>query len=325
MNVLVIGLGSIGLRHLNNLVHLKIKKISVVRRNKKAHENFNIYDSIESAFKNEIFSHVIISNPSSLHFKAFKKVIINNVSKIYLEKPIATNLKDGLEILNLSKKYPNTSVIVGYDLRFDPGLNKIKNIIDSKVLGSLISFQSEVGQYLPDWRPHQDYRNGMSAVKKLGGGVMLDLIHEYDYINWLLGPIIKIVGFHDKISSLEIETEDISKVIMQTKCGAIGTISLDYIQKKLVRNCKLVFSNGIITWDNTKSKVSWKLNSKKSYNHYEYKNFTRNSRFLSAMKNFLDLDKKSFINSSTLIDGIKSLELVNNAKKSCENNTIIYL
>ena len=71
MNVLLIGLGSIGLRHLKNLVHLKIKKISVVRRNKKAHENFNIYDSIESAFKNQSFSHVIISNPSSLHFKAF--------------------------------------------------------------------------------------------------------------------------------------------------------------------------------------------------------------------------------------------------------------
>ena len=200
-------------------------------------------------------------------------------------------------------------------MRFDPGLNKVKQLIDQKKIGELISFQAEVGQYLPDWRPHEDYKSGMSAKIELGGGVLLDLVHEFDFLCWIVGRIENIIGFNEKIKSLDIETEGIAVNILRTKSGVLGVLSLDYIQRNLSRNAKFIGEAGNIEWNHVASTVKWFENNQ--LNLFFYDDFDRNERFKSILKAFIYAEINNYDNRLTTIEeSINSLELVLKAKKT---------
>lgn len=321
--ILIIGLGSIGQRHLKNILSLGYKEISLVRRNAttlKEFPNLKVYKSINSACEVDKYNTAIIATPTANHFKDFLEVSKNKIANIYLEKPISHSVKEANKIKEITKK-KNLNVTVGYDLHFDLGLLKVKELLQKNTIGKVCSFQVEVGQYLPDWRPTQDYREGMSAKKDLGGGVMLDLIHEFDYVNWLFGPIKNIFGKHKQISNLEIETEDVSLNIVETKNGVLGTISLDYLQKELSRTCKIVGDNGTIIWDYKASKVTWSIHQKPIWEEFIYINIERNDRFISIIKTFLDSDVNNRDERlSSVKQAFKSLKMVKSAKKSNQNN-----
>ncbi|MFK8059417.1 MAG: Gfo/Idh/MocA family protein [Polaribacter sp.] len=321
--ILIVGLGSIGQRHLKNILSLGYEDISLVRRNATILEEFphlKVYKSIDEACKKEVFDTAIIATPTANHFKDFLEISKFNILNIYLEKPISHSVKEANKIKEITKK-KNLNVTVGYDLHFDLGLLKVKEFLKKNTIGKVCSFKVEVGQYLPDWRPNQDYREGMSAKKALGGGVMLDLIHEFDYVNWLLGPIKNIFGKNKQISNLEIETEDVSLNIIETKKGVLGTISLDYLQKELSRTCKIVGDNGTIIWDYKESKVTWLTHQKPIWEAFKYAHIERNDRFISIMKTFLNSNiNKRDERLSTIKEALKSLKMVKSEKKSNKNN-----
>ena len=208
-----------------------------------------------------------------------------------------------------------TKVYVGYDMRFDIGLNIVKEKINSQELGKALFFNAEVGQYLPSWRK-EDYSKSYSSIKKLGGGVMLDLIHELDYLYWLFGSYKSFIGLNKKISDLNINTEDVSLNIIEMNCGVLGTLTLDYLQPKLSRKIKIVFSKGTLIWDYNEgflTKITLDNTEK-----IQYKNLTRNERFLTIIDTFL---KKILLNedSTKLVsakDGFISLQAIELLKKS---------
>ncbi len=68
-----------------------------------------------------------------------------------------------------------------------PGLQKIEEWINQDKLGKIYSVQVDLGEYLPDWHPWEDYRQSYAARADQGGGVVLTLIHELDYLHWLFG------------------------------------------------------------------------------------------------------------------------------------------
>lgn len=225
-NILLVGLGSIGTMHLNSLHKLGFKNIFIVSRSgkvKKGFEQFKFYSTINEACSEQKINIAIVSTPTSEHTKNLEDLLSYKIKNIYLEKPISHSLE---EIRKVEKILNNsdTNLVVGFDLHFDPGLLLIKNYIHKNKIGKVISFIAEVGQYLPDWRPNIDYKESMSARKSLGGGVMLDLVHEFDYLNWLIGPIKSISGKNNKISNLDIDTEDVSVNIIETTSGALGTL-----------------------------------------------------------------------------------------------------
>jgi predicted dehydrogenase len=323
VKILIIGLGSIGKRHLKNLIYLGYNDIVLVRRNGLVlpdFPNLKTYATINKACENNNFTHVIISTPTSMHFDNFTKISKFEIKNIYIEKPITNEVDKAIEIeeITLNK---NLNVSVGFDLHFDLGLNKVKDLLEKGIVGNVCSFQVEVGQYLPDWRPNQDYRLGMSAKKELGGGVMLDLIHEFDYVNWLFGPIDSIFGLNTQISNLDIETEDVSINLVKTKKGVLGVVYLDYLQKTLSRNCKIVGDNGSIFWNYKESTVEWFTHKNQSVKKFEYKDYERNNRFISILKSFMESSLTSKDSRlSNIENSIKSLNLVSHAKESNINN-----
>lgn len=158
-HILIIGLGSIGKRHLKNLIHLGEKNISIVSTSENIpleFKGFTTYTNTEKALKENLISHAFICTPTSNHILDLTLLLESNVANIYLEKPISNNL-DNIEkvsaLLENSKR-----IVVGYDLHFDPGLMKVKELIAEEKLGKIFSINALVGQYLPDWRPDQDYK-----------------------------------------------------------------------------------------------------------------------------------------------------------------------
>jgi predicted dehydrogenase len=142
-------------------------------------------------------------------------------------------------------------------MRFHPGLMRVKSLIADGAVGKVTSARVEVGQYLPDWHPAEDYRQGYSAQAALGGGVILDAIHEIDYARWLLGSVSSVACFAGKQSDLEIDTEDTAAILLRFASGAIGEIHLDYVQRAYSRTCHLIGDTGTIRWDYSAGAVVW--------------------------------------------------------------------
>lgn len=321
MKILIVGTGSIGMRHLRNCLTIdNSASIAVVSRSKSRIEEFpnlTIFSNIKAAFEEQQkYDAAIVATPTSLHIENCIELIQNGIQKIYLEKPVAQNLDHVYSLLTLTQE-KKVEIFVGFDLRFDLGLNHVKSLLEKKSIGNLISFQAEVGQYLPDWRLGTDYREGMSAKVALGGGVMLDLIHEFDYLSWLLGDFQRLCGFHKKVDKLAIETEGIAVNIIETKAGVLGMLSLDYVQKALNRNAKFIGDAGTIEWNYVTSEVKWNTHDNQEWQFFGYKTVERNDRFLAILEAFLKADSSCFDSRLTsLEEGIQVLKTVVHAKKS---------
>jgi predicted dehydrogenase len=322
LKIVLIGPGSIGQRHIRNILELDYTDISVVSRSAVLPAEFAslpVFTSIEQALEKSSFDAGIICTPTSSHSSAIIALLKARIPNIYIEKPVSDSLDKIADIIALSKTYTN-NIVVGFDLHFDRGLQKVKELLSEAVIGKVVSINAQVGQYLPDWRPHEDYRNGMSAKKITGGGVMLDLVHEFDYLLWLIGSVKNVACQNTNTGALEIETEDVCDVLLRFDNNATGTIHLDYLQQKLVRNCLITGFNGSIQWNLAESKVSWIDGFKKEY-EFNYKGFERNERFKEIIKAFLE--NKGDIRLTDLTKGIESLKLVVAAKESAEKNIFV--
>jgi predicted dehydrogenase len=219
----------------------------------------------------------------------------------------------------LAESYP-CKVVVGFDMHFDPGLMKVKELISEKIIGDFVSINATVGQYLPDWRPAEDYRTGMSARKETGGGVMLDLVHEFDYVRRICGPVQRLAAFYKNSGALQIETEDVAEIILGFQNGAVGSIHLDYLQPLLVRNCLVTGKSGSITWNLANNNVCW-IGADKQIHAFDYAGFQRNQRFIDIMSAFMNDAPDERL--TTLQQGIESLQLVLAAKISADEQRFI--
>lgn len=320
----MVGLGSIGTRHLKNIIEIGYANISIVSRKEYLTDEFNKlkkYSTIQEATLSDHFDTAIICTPTSKHVSDVKQLIQGHIQNIYIEKPVSNTLDEINQLLKLSIA-SKTKIVVGYDLHFDPGLQKVKQVLKENAIGKILSINAIAGQYLPDWRPNQDYTKGMSAKKNSGGGVMLDLVHEFDYLYWLLGKADTIAAHYMHSAALNIETEDVAEVLLKFKNGALATIHLDYLQPQLVRNCLVTGSSGSIFWDLSANNVRWVNQQKQSF-EYSYKEFQRNDRFKAIMKAFLDGMQDDRLTS--LQEGIESLKMVLAAKRSSENQVFVQM
>ncbi|MBN7799921.1 Gfo/Idh/MocA family oxidoreductase [Algoriphagus aestuariicola] len=321
--ILVCGVGSIGSRHISNLLTLGEDILSLVTKRKEFPENWprlEVFESLTDALDGRNYSHALICTPTSQHREELSALIEAGVANIYLEKPVGHSI-DGFEVL-LRRIGEGQRIIVGYDLRFDPGLNFVRELIASGRFGRILAANAFVGQYLPNWRPHEDYRKGSSALKAKGGGVLLDLVHEFDYLYWLLGRANAVGAFYQQNPELDIETEDLADVLIKFDSGATATVHLDYHQRILERFCVVTCTRGSIRWDLAQRKVAWVEHSGE-VGELDFSEAERNERFVSIMSAFLS--GVSDERMASFEDGIASLKMVLAAKKSSESHTFVAL
>jgi predicted dehydrogenase len=324
LKILIIGPGSIGRRHLQNILQAGYKQVSVVSRSAKVLPQFPalpVYTSVEQALASSMFDAAVVCTPTSFHFQSVISLLKAEVPAIYIEKPVSHSLEGMAELIQLAKKN-NTRIVVGFDLHFDPGMQKVKQLLSENIIGTVVSVNAQVGQYLPAWRPYEDYAKGMSAKKETGGGVMLDLIHEFDYLLWLFGSVSSVACQYQNTGALQIETEDVCEVLLRFENNSIGTIHLDYLQQKLVRNCMITGYDGSITWNMAESYVRWIIKGKKEET-FSYAGYDRNDRFTEIITTFLE--NKVDDRLSDLLQGYESLRLVLAAKESADKNKFVQM
>jgi predicted dehydrogenase len=184
------------------------------------------YTTVSTALESERPDYVIIANKTSQHVETVRELIRLGFNGIVLvEKPIFHTC---LEI----PRHNFEKIFVAYNLRFHPIIQKLYAILENK---KILSAQVYVGQYLSDWRPQTDYKNSYSASAREGGGVLRDLSHELDYINWIIGGWERMTALGGHYSHLEITSDDIFAIMMTTRKCPVVTIQMNYLERETQR------------------------------------------------------------------------------------------
>lgn len=326
MKFLIAGLGSIGRRHLHNLLTLGEQDIILYRTHQSTLPDVDLPDFPVETTLQAAFSHkpdaVIVSNPTALHMEVAIPAAQAGCH-ILLEKPVSHNLDQVDTLVKLVQK-TGSRILVGYHFRFHPGLIKVNQLIQKGVIGRPLSTRAHWGEYLPGWHPWEDYRLGYSARSDLGGGVILTLSHPLDYLCWMFGKVESVWAFTDKLGDLELTVEDTAEIILQFKEQVIASVHLDYNQRPPAHNLEIIGSKGNIRWDNRDGAVQLFVAdeaqiTKPESNQWhnlpvdsllnQDRPFERNDLFLAEMRHFINVIKGTEQSACTLADGIQALEL----------------
>lgn len=189
---------------------------------------------------------LLVCTPTARHLQP-ARLAIEHGCHLFLEKPLSDSL-DGVDELVEAAARKNLSMMVGCNFRFHRGLMAVKRMLDVGSVGRPLFVRAQFGQYLPDWHPWEDYRRGYSARRALGGGIVLDAVHEIDYVMWLLGDPIDVTAVVSRIGRLEIDTEDFAAIVLTFAGGAVAEIHMDYLQRAYSRSCEIVGEEGTATW-----------------------------------------------------------------------------
>jgi predicted dehydrogenase len=251
--VVIVGYGSIGKRHLRIARSLLPDADIRVLRREAGHsvpEFANgLFNTIEqaAAFAPDLS---VLANPAPLHLRS-ALLLAKAGSHLLIEKPLASSTAEADAFLR--EVPPDIRVLVGYNLRFSPSLQKFREMILADSIGGILSLRLEVGQYLPSWRPDSDYRTSVSAQESLGGGALLELSHELDYLRWIFGDVDWVQGLVSRQSSLEIDVEDSAQLLIgmqrKARAPAIASVSLDFIRHDRTRSCTAIGEKGSLRWN----------------------------------------------------------------------------
>ena len=319
MKFLVAGLGSIGRRHLRNLIALGEKDILLFRTHQASLPDadlagFPVEIDLQKALAAKPDA-VIISNPTSLHLKIAIPAAAAGCS-LLVEKPLSVDeecLAELQQALTTNKK----ECLVGFQFRFHPVFQQIERWVKAGRIGKVISASVYWGEYLPGWHPWEDYRTSYSARQDLGGGVVLTLCHPIDYLRWMLGEVEAVSAFSGKVSELELQVEDVAEITLQHTSGAVSHIHLDYFRQPKRHDLEITGSSGTITWDERVGKAGWYDASTEQWTFYEPPlGFERNALFLEEMRHFLAILSGNAQPVCSLEDGMRVQKIIAAVYKS---------
>lgn len=310
MKVLVVGCGSIGKRHINNLIKLNnIESVFVYTKNKNCLKELDNDSKIRtinnlSDIKPDF---AIIANETHKHIDTAISFAERGIN-LFIEKPLSHSLKK-TDTLSKIVKEKGLKVFVAYNLRFLKAMGYIKEQILKKAVGDLYFARIEVGQYLPQWRPDKDYRDSYSASREKGGGAALDLSHEIDYMMYLFGDPSNWKVIKAKVSDLEIDSDDIFEGIYLYDNNFICNVHMDYLQIEKKRQIRIVGSAGTIDCDLVRNEVTVNVNNKNSAIN-DKSMFDIDKTYTDELTHFIESIKSDVEPAITLEDGVKVLRLL---------------
>jgi len=319
--ILVVGAGSIGMRHLKNLQALGVKQFGIVDPKYRGRTPVKlagdgpllVFSDLKEALKQK-WDAVFICTPSSTHIGIALRVARQGIP-MFIEKPVSHTLTGLSQLQKLAQNIK--PVMVGYNIDFHPQFQKIKEILAKKTLGKIWGVRAEFGYYLQDWRAGQDYTKTYSVQKKLGGGIVLDDIHEINLLYHLFGPVKKAFGLTSKQSNLKIDVEDYAEIILQFQNGIIGQIHMDYLQRDYSRHLKIIGEKGTLIWYLKKAQIDlYSSEAKKWKTINKITRFDWNETYLQETKEFLRCLAKKQNPASDLWRGIKTLRIASVIKQS---------
>ena len=315
MKYLIAGLGSIGRRHMRNLIALGEKDIVLLRTRKTTLPEDELAPFPQETDLHEALAKykpdaVIVANPTSLHMNVAIPAAEAGCT-VLLEKPISQSM-EGVDELQAAVRRSGVKVLVAFQFRYHPGLVRAKQLITAGEIGRIVSAHVHFGEYLPAWHPWEDYRQGYAARADLGGGVVLTQCHSLDYLPWLVGKDVEAAwSFTGKVSDLEVDVEDTAKIGLRFEGGALGSLHLDYNRQPPVHTFDIVGTKGSIKWDLADGVTHIYRAERKEWQAYPMPvDWERNVMFMEQMKHFISVLSGDEEPSCTLEDGIRVQKLV---------------
>lgn len=292
-----VGLGSIATRHLKN--------VAAYLSNRGDTYSIDLYRSQMRPLPEELaalvkdvylygdeipverqYDVVFVTNPTSMHYETLVK-FCRNTKSFFIEKPVFDSTSVDESIFD---KLKGIKCYVACPLRYNAVLQYVKNNVD---LNQVYSARSISSSYLPDWRPGQDYRKTYSAHKDLGGGVSIDLIHEWDYLSWLFGMPAECQSIINKVSNLEIDSDDLA-IYIGGNDKTTFELHLDYFGRKAQRTLDLFTSEDTIHCDLIAGTVDFLKKGKTIKLESE-----RNAFQMAEIAHFFEIINNNTINDST--------------------------
>lgn len=331
MKFLIAGLGSIGRRHFRNLVALGEKDIVLLRTRKATLSDdelagYPVETDIQEALAKHKPDAVIVANPTSMHLDVAIPAAEAGCS-ILLEKPVSHSL-ERLDVLQQAAQKSGSKILVGFQFRYHPTLNKARELIQQNTLGRILTVHAHWGEYLPQWHPWEDYRKSYAARADLGGGVIVTLTHPLDYLRYLIGDVEALWSFNGHISPLEMDVEDVAEIGLKFANGAVGGVHVNYFQRPPVHHWEIVGTMGTLRWDNADGILhlyqmpavfgSFSDNPPapviESFSPPE--GFERNQLFLAQTRHFIEIIRGEQEPICGIDDGIQALKLALAARDS---------
>ena len=306
MRVGVIGIGSMGKNHLRvysemNQEIVGIADINIERGNFLAKKyNTKFFRDYRELLKKDLDA-VSIAVPTTLH----KKVALDCMEKginILIEKPIADTLRNALEIKAKAEK-EDLKVMVGHIERFNPAIEKIKEMTGTGEMGELVSISAKrVGPYNPRIRDV---------------GIIIDLgVHDIDIISYLYKDKVEYV--YASAGSVIHNFEDHASILLKFRNGHAGLIETNWLTPFKIRTLTMVGDRGIAS-------IDYLVPSLKLYNEKEekYIRIEKKEPLRSELEHFIECIKKNKEPIVSIEDGKNALKIALSAIESYKKNKII--
>jgi NAD(P)-dependent dehydrogenase (short-subunit alcohol dehydrogenase family)/predicted dehydrogenase len=330
MRILVCGLGSVGRRHVRNLRRLGVSDILCYRSRKidtrplDPEEQCEPVASLEKGLERGP-ALVLVANPTAFHVETAAAAVKAGVP-VFVEKPLGGSLA-GVDALLEGVQAQRLAAFIGYTLRFHPTLVKAKQLLDAGALGRVLSGRFFVGEYLPDFHPWEDYRQGYSARSELAGGVMLTLIHDIDLAVWLLGAPDTVFCAAGHRSALEIDVEDVAGMILTSADGPLIEIHMDYLERPARRGFVIVGDEGTMEWEGAAGLLTVRRREEAEPQTFSPpRGFDRNEMFVEEMRHVLAVLAGTEPNDRIpLAAGRTALAVVDAARRSARRSQPVSL
>ncbi len=323
MKILMIGLGSIGQRHLRNIRALYGDTVEIIayrvrglartfsndmkiRENVVLENEFNIttYTKLEEALaqKPDV---AFITNITSLHVECATKCAEAGCH-LFIEKPLSYNLA-GIETLQKIVKEKNLVAFMGFQNRYNPCVKKLKETIEKNLLGDLVAVNVDMGERLTTMHSYENYAETYMARKDMGGGVVLNQqIHEIDYLTYIFGMPKSVYAIASNNNPLTIDVDDNSSALYDFN-GLPVFVHSDFMQFPPTRKCKVIGAKGYMEIDLINNCIVEVVNDQLTKT--EFTNFQRNDMFIEELRLFMDCVKNGELSGSSLDDGVTTLKI----------------
>jgi predicted dehydrogenase len=325
-HILIVGSGSVGKRHARNLAalgcHISCVDPRAERRAELAAETpvIGAHETVEAALGAGGLDGVVVASPTAYH-PANTIAALEAGLPVLLEKPVAKSAAEAKAMLAAEQR-AGVTVLLGYTWRWWPPLQRVRELLTAKAIGSVRHVQFHMSAHLADWHPWEPYQDFFMASAAQGGGALLDESHWIDLMIWLFGKPKQLIGRVEKISDLEIDADDNVDVLAMFQNGLRVSLHLDLYGRPHEKFIRFIGEKGTLIWSADPNRIAI---GREGAQVWQEETFTceRNDMFVAVAKEFLDVIAGRGKPSCTLAQGVSVMELIEAVRASSKDGRAI--